>query len=180
MWKECSKCGRIKPLWMFSRNKTGMFGLRPDCKVCDCRTRKQYYQNNRDAKLEYYRQYRQDNRDAELERMKQHYQNNKELYFANAAKRRAMKADKTPELTPHEQKKIVLLYKIRDYLNKDGIYWHVDHIVPLAKGGLHHPDNLQIIPVSDNLSKGADESYELSHNLYFRLDNLREECGLNR
>lgn len=31
----------------------------------------------------------------------------------------------------------------------------VDHIIPLAKGGLHHEDNLQYLTVSENRRKGA-------------------------
>lgn len=31
----------------------------------------------------------------------------------------------------------------------------VDHIIPLAKGGLHHQDNLQYLTVRENRSKGA-------------------------
>jgi len=36
-----------------------------------------------------------------------------------------------------------------------GIQHHVDHIIPLSKGGLHHPDNLQILTAEENLKKGA-------------------------
>jgi 5-methylcytosine-specific restriction endonuclease McrA len=36
-----------------------------------------------------------------------------------------------------------------------GYKMHVDHVVPLAKGGLHHEDNLQIIPIGINLRKGV-------------------------
>ena len=35
------------------------------------------------------------------------------------------------------------------------IIMHVDHIVPLAKGGSHHQDNLQIISARENLEKGV-------------------------
>ena len=31
----------------------------------------------------------------------------------------------------------------------------MDHIRPLAAGGVHHPDNLRVISASENLSKGA-------------------------
>jgi 5-methylcytosine-specific restriction endonuclease McrA len=31
----------------------------------------------------------------------------------------------------------------------------VDHIIPLAKGGQHHPRNLQVISANDNVRKGA-------------------------
>ena len=32
---------------------------------------------------------------------------------------------------------------------------HVDHIRPLAKGGIHHINNLQYLSQADNLTKGA-------------------------
>ena len=31
--------------------------------------------------------------------------------------------------------------------------YHVDHIIPLSKGGLHHPDNLRVITATENLRK---------------------------
>jgi hypothetical protein len=37
--------------------------------------------------------------------------------------------------------------------NKLGIKFHVDHIVPVSKGGLHHHSNLQVVPASWNISK---------------------------
>ena len=42
--------------------------------------------------------------------------------------------------------------------NKIGIqgYYHVDHIIPLCKGGLHHENNLQILTAHQNQSKGGD------------------------
>jgi 5-methylcytosine-specific restriction endonuclease McrA len=36
-----------------------------------------------------------------------------------------------------------------------GIPHEVDHIVPIAKGGLHHQDNLQIITMVENRKKGS-------------------------
>ena len=33
-------------------------------------------------------------------------------------------------------------------------FYHVDHIKPLSKGGLHHEDNLQILTARQNLMKG--------------------------
>jgi hypothetical protein len=40
--------------------------------------------------------------------------------------------------------------------------YHVDHIVALASGGLHHQDNLQYLPVSENCRKGKNRNYDNS------------------
>tara|TARA_Y100000004_G_scaffold80752_2_gene90764 strand:+ start:2714 stop:3316 length:603 start_codon:yes stop_codon:yes gene_type:complete len=37
--------------------------------------------------------------------------------------------------------------------SKLGIKFHVDHIVPLSRGGLHHPSNLQVVPAVWNMRK---------------------------
>lgn len=76
------------------------------------------------------------------------------------------KRNQTPILTENEKRKIKVLYQIAGYLGSD---WHVDHKIPLSKGGLHHPDNLWIIPKTDNLKKNNNENYKLEHNLYFEL-----------
>ena len=62
----------------------------------------------------------------------------------------------SPELTEEEKKSIAGLYKLRDVLNEDAghVAYHVDHIVPLVRGGLHHPDNLRVIPSLENIKKG--------------------------
>lgn len=42
---------------------------------------------------------------------------------------------------------------IKDYL--DGDRWHVDHIIPLSKGGLDEVSNMRLIDASANLQKGS-------------------------
>jgi thymidylate synthase len=38
--------------------------------------------------------------------------------------------------------------------------YHVDHIVALAAGGLHHQNNLQYLPISENCKKGCKNIYD--------------------
>lgn len=38
---------------------------------------------------------------------------------------------------------------------RTGIRHNVDHIVPIALGGAHHPDNMRVIPEAENRRKGA-------------------------
>lgn len=63
------------------------------------------------------------------------------------------------ELTEEEQLRVEAIYKERDRRNKEeGLpqvssdSWSVDHIVPLSKGGKHHPDNLQLMRFKENSS----------------------------
>jgi hypothetical protein len=58
------------------------------------------------------------------------------------------------DLTPFEQAQVKAIYKLRALLSRQtGIEFHVDHHIPLAKGGLHHPDNLWVITAEENLRK---------------------------
>lgn len=40
--------------------------------------------------------------------------------------------------------------------------YHVDHIIPLSKGGLHIPSNLQYLPAVINMKKRDDETFDCS------------------
>src|SRR6266566_69942 len=62
-------------------------------------------------------------------------------------KYQAKRLNQTPTLTKKEQKQ---LYKI--YANCPKGY-EVDHIIPISKTGLHHPDNLQYLTISENRKK---------------------------
>ena len=78
--------------------------------------------------------------------MKKWASENRPVKNAIAANRRAMKLNQTPSWAD--------LDKIKEiYLNCPEGY-HVDHIHPLSKGGLHVDYNLQWLKVYDNLSKG--------------------------
>ncbi len=71
-------------------------------------------------------------------------------------RRYALKLKQTPPLTEAEKKKINFYYFISQLL---GSKWQVDHIVPLTKGGLHHPDNLQVVTKKYNLKKNSKENF---------------------
>ncbi len=79
---------------------------------------------------------------------------NKPLKAALEGKRRATKLGQTPE--DADLDKIAELYtKAKTLELKTGVKYHVDHIIPLSKGGLHHQDNLQILTAEENLKKHA-------------------------
>jgi len=63
------------------------------------------------------------------------------------------------EITENQLKEIQKIYQEAQYLTfTTGVQYDVDHIVPLFEGGLHHPDNLQIITHEDHLMKTAKEN----------------------
>lgn len=70
------------------------------------------------------------------------------------AKRRAIKKKASTNLTYTEEQLIKQYYNYSVRLkNKLGVEFHVDHIVPLSRGGLHHPFNLQVVPARWNMRK---------------------------
>jgi hypothetical protein len=81
-------------------------------------------------------------------------QNNKDRINATVANRRALKFRATIRLTELDKFIIDEMYSLAILRSEQtGFEWHVDHIVPLSKGGLHKPTNLQVVPGSWNLSK---------------------------
>lgn len=66
------------------------------------------------------------------------------------------------ELNAEERDRIADIYRRRDLVSEwTGLTYEVDHIVPLARGGKHHPDNLQLLTAAENRRKGASMPQEL-------------------
>ena len=96
------------------------------------------------------------NINARRERRREKYALNPAAAFAGDARRRARKANATVPLTWLEKLRIEELYEIAKARTvQTGVEHHVDHDRPLALGGLHHPDNMMVIPAAVNLAKGA-------------------------
>lgn len=90
-------------------------------------------------------------REHEQERQRTYRAEHPGQKAAADAKRRASKRDQSPILTLEEKAREAAIYEEAQRLG-----WHVDHINPIVKGGLHHPDNLVAIPPFMNLSKHDD------------------------
>lgn len=71
-----------------------------------------------------------------------------------SSNRRARLRNQLPEDADFD--KIKQIYaECRRISKETGIPHEVDHIIPIAKGGLHHQDNLQILTMNENRQKGA-------------------------
>jgi hypothetical protein len=88
------------------------------------------------------------------------------LIKTNTRCTRAKQARRGDELTAFVTAEGHRLRILRNSCTK--IEWHVDHIIPLkgkTVSGLHVWNNLQVIPKTLNLRKGAQENY---HPLYYQ------------
>ncbi len=176
--KRCGDCGRFLSIddFYWSNKKKGY--LTSHCKRCG-RNRTylwrlenpEYNKHYRENNPEYHKQYRKDNKERIDERnkqyrkenpeykkqwckdnpeySKQYRKNNPDIVNVLNAKRRVAKKNQTAFLTSFEKDRVRFIYEVAstmaDYI--------VDHIQPISKGGLHHPNNLQILTAKLNLEK---------------------------
>jgi 5-methylcytosine-specific restriction endonuclease McrA len=164
--KQCSKCKEVKLFDCFSPDRRVSSGLQSRCKSCVAEHQRLKYAENPEhrrklvsestkrnyaKKIERNNRYRAENPDKVTAWKKKDRELNKARINADNAKRRG-------KLQGSLSLEIKQLYILKDFYQSMslGEVFHVDHIVPLAKGGQHHIENLQIIPAKDNLRKGAN------------------------
>ena len=117
-------------------------------------TKKKWRDKNPDYNKQYYKKNKEQIRDAQ-----KLYQKQNPILVKNiSAKRRARKIEQLPHYANLDL--IKLIYKNCP----DG--YHVDHMTPLAKGGLHHESNLCYLPASVNQSKYAKTIEEFGEDVF--------------
>lgn len=99
---------------------------------------------------------RERNRESIREQQRQYYAENPAPYIENARAREMALRERMPSW--RDQEKINEIYNAKSLIEQiTGIPHHVDHMIPLQGknvSGLHHQDNLMIVPGAENLSKG--------------------------
>lgn len=166
MLSICSKCKKIKPIWAFRNDKKNMSCVRSVCKECDNKYQKKYYRDNIEER-----------REKNIRYHRKTYKKLAGYYAENAMRRYACKLKQTP----HDINLDIVkeIYYIRDIITRfKGEQYHVDHIIPLSKGGLHYEDNLQILKASINRSKSDKLDYEANGICKRHINNIK--CALDR
>ena len=107
---------------------------------------------NKEKIKEYNKKYSKENKKLIQKRMKKWNTENK---LKNLLNERLRNAQKLAALLPSSNTtKIKNIYiKCKEKNKRCKRTYHVDHIIPLSKGGAHHQDNLRIIPALENYSK---------------------------
>lgn len=119
-----------------------------------------------DSKKKYDAEYHKKNADKKIQTAKDWVKNNpdkrKFIVFNYDSKRRAIKKDGDSfmkvKLWAEKQKKICYWCNIDCTDN-----YHIDHYVPLAKGGLHTVDNLVISCAKCNMTKSAKDPFKFAN-----------------
>lgn len=108
-----------------------------------------YRKNNPQAAQNSSRKYYNANRETELSRTRAWFgtPEGRAYKCAHEARRRAKIQTKDP--------RVKAVYKIAAWLRDLGDDVHVDHILPLSRGGTHTYGNLQILEASANRKKSA-------------------------
>jgi 5-methylcytosine-specific restriction endonuclease McrA len=170
-WKRCSRCELFLPFGSFNVNKLKPGGLRYECRECyrawrlaniDSvrasvnRSNEKWKSKHPGRAAESYRKWRALNTETARARTRTWYKANPDKTYKNAARRRALERaafveDVVPSVVFARDGGICGLC-MKKVLRAD---MSMDHIVPLARGGLHCYANIQLAHLRCNISKGA-------------------------
>jgi 5-methylcytosine-specific restriction endonuclease McrA len=156
--KPCTKCGAQ------DRYKNGR------CGPCQREHSRKYYEENSEKVLEYQYKYNEENREKRRESQRKYYKENPGVYRRNQRNRRARKMNpQYPNDKLSRGLKRRLMKEQRGlcaYAHAPLAYWcaidvrkenHMDHIVPLAKGGRNIDSNMQITCPGCNTRKSDSD-----------------------
>ncbi len=175
--RVCTQCERLKPA-------NGFYGMHAACKMCKADAQKIRRVNraaeDKKAEVDYMSRYYMANRRALIgkARLYEATGKGKATKAAGRARRRALVRQAEGVFTGsdvirlwHRQRGECATCRVKcGKRPSDSATYHVDHIMPLARGGSNWPHNLQILCSGCNLSKGAKTPVEFSRYLRRRAD----------
>jgi hypothetical protein len=124
---------------------------------------REWRENNKEKLKQACAKWRIENKERLKQKSAEYNKKNNHLRRANQAKRRAFKKSSAIMLTKPQKKIIDAFYEQAHRLEKRlGIKFHVDHIIPLARGGMHSPANLQVLPGKINIIKNCHRVFRWS------------------
>jgi hypothetical protein len=117
---------------------------------------KAWLERNRERKATTNKAWRERNRERRAITSKAWRERNRDLDHELKRRRRCKQKNASIPLTANEKSKILVLERTRQDLQREtGREYHIDHILPIAHGGIHHPINLRILEGRENQLKQA-------------------------
>jgi 5-methylcytosine-specific restriction endonuclease McrA len=116
--------------------------------------RKAYYEANRETVLARNKAHREASREAYAAQRKAHYEANREVILTRKKARNFRKTTIVNHLLVHQRGRCAICHC--DVIENH----HLDHIVPLAKGGTNERTNFQLLCPPCNLKKSAADPVE--------------------
>lgn len=165
--KACARCLVTKKNTEFSRNKNSKLGTRSWCKACfkiyADRDNKMRYAASRERELRRTAEWATRNHEHVLARSRQRRAINPAPAIATANRRRARKLmAKGRGVTAEDWQQILELHDRRcAYCLEKSQALEMDHVIALARGGDHDPDNIVPACTSCNSSKNDKSLLEI-------------------
>lgn len=115
------------------------------------------------------------NRTDKAKEMRRKYEESEQGKKTRAAinKRRKEKEEKSKYMTSSKE-----LELIEQFYKDTPEGYCVDHIIPLASGGLHVIENLQYLTMEENFKKGSTLDFGKIMYVSIKLDMKKWECGI--
>lgn len=181
-YKRCGHCGHAKKFYLFNRNSGSKTNTSGNCKECQKATAaksynktkqnrnyKKYYREHRELKQMHARKYYQEHKEEIREKHKQYLQTRagkRVMQRAHAKRRKALATNKgipyTREMVIERDSVFIGFQHPICYLCKEAIldtsgeHLHIDHVIPIAEGGLDCFTNVASAHKTCNLTREKD------------------------
>jgi 5-methylcytosine-specific restriction endonuclease McrA len=167
--KKCKSC-KILPVEIDTKNRR----IRPSREFCrDCRRFQELFLHpERIEQTEKRREKRKDrkNKFKEYINLCSNNLNIKKTLVSNDEKRKVLFKQRAAKTRVHRKKGQIEIadeekLAIKEFYRLCPKDFHIDHIIPISIGGKHCLENLQYLPATENISKGAKLDLELLEKL---------------
>lgn len=188
--KCCTRCGKEYPatLEYFTSRAKGRFGLASECKDCEHIRQAAYRAVSKDKKRERNQRYYAENKAREKKRIKRYYEQNKDKFHQRyiATRDRKLEKQKQWARANSENIRIRAMRRRSRVKSADGDVtteevmmqykrqrtkcyycgcllmgnYHIDHVIPISRGGRNAIDNIVLACPSCNREKNARLPHE--------------------
>ena len=158
--KTCTKCKIEKDICLFSKHKSTKDGHQYQCKEC----LKEYRSLNKEKISNHAKEYQSLNKGKITNYAKEYRKTDKGRASSTNSNHKRRTLLKKGDVTTNEiieLRKSKKCYWCNRSLNKAKV--HVDHYIPLSKGGEHTLDNLVVSCSKCNLVKNAKDPLEFAN-----------------